>query len=102
MFRRIEAYHYRSLKSVDQTLGPFEILVGPNGSGKSSFLDVIAFLSTRSRLKPSPRRPPLRERLFIARLRRVALRRQHIRQVIVRCDKVRLPSNSFAIGADGA
>jgi predicted ATPase len=46
MFRRIEAYHYRSLKSVDQTLGPFEILVGPNGSGKSSFLDVIAFLST--------------------------------------------------------
>ena len=46
MFRRIEAYQYRSLKSVDQSLGPFEILVGPNGSGKSSFLDVIAFLST--------------------------------------------------------
>src|SRR6266702_13361 len=46
MFRRIEAHHYRSLKSVDQSLGPFEILVGPNGSGKSSFLDVIAFLST--------------------------------------------------------
>src|SRR5258707_15786902 len=46
MFPRIEAHHYRSLKSVDQSLGPFEILVGPNGSGKSSFLDVISFLST--------------------------------------------------------
>jgi predicted ATPase len=46
MFRRIDANGYRSLKSISQSLGPFEILVGANGSGKSSFLDVIAFLST--------------------------------------------------------
>src|SRR6266446_4085424 len=46
MFRRIEAHHYRSLKSVSQSVGPFEILVGPNGSGKSSFLDVLSFLGT--------------------------------------------------------
>src|SRR5258708_24104248 len=46
MFTRIEAGRYRSLKSVSESLGPFEILVGPNGSGKSSFLDVISFLRT--------------------------------------------------------
>lgn len=44
MIRRIEAYNYRCLRSVDQSINPFEILVGSNGSGKSTFLDVIAFL----------------------------------------------------------
>jgi len=41
---RVEALGYRSLRHVDQALGPFHVLVGPNASGKSSFLDVIAFL----------------------------------------------------------
>ena len=45
MFTRIEARRFRSLKGVDQELGPFRALVGPNGSGKTTFLDVIAFLS---------------------------------------------------------
>ena len=44
MIRRIEAYSYRCLRSVQQSINPFEILVGSNGSGKSTFLDVIAFL----------------------------------------------------------
>lgn len=41
---RIEALHYRSLRYIDQSLEPFQVLVGPNASGKSSFLDVFAFL----------------------------------------------------------
>jgi predicted ATPase len=45
VFRRIEAQHYRCLKSIRQDLNPFEILVGANASGKSTFLDVVAFLS---------------------------------------------------------
>jgi predicted ATPase len=44
MFQRIEAQGYRCLRSVKQSLNPFEILVGSNASGKSTFLDVIAFL----------------------------------------------------------
>jgi len=44
MFSRIEAWHYKCLKSVSVDLGPFHILVGPNGSGKSTFLDVLGFL----------------------------------------------------------
>jgi predicted ATPase len=40
----IEALHYRSLRYVSQTLGPFHVLVGPNASGKSTFLDVVSFL----------------------------------------------------------
>lgn len=43
MFRLIEAHGYRSLKSISQPLGSFEILVGANGSGKSTFLDVMRF-----------------------------------------------------------
>ncbi len=46
MITRVEAKQYRCLQSVNQELGPFQVLVGPNGSGKSVFLDVIAFLGT--------------------------------------------------------
>lgn len=45
MFTRIQTRGYRSLKAVDQTLGPFQALVGPNASGKTTFLDVIGFMS---------------------------------------------------------
>jgi len=41
---RIEAWAYRSLRYVSQSLSPFQVLVGPNASGKSTFLDVVAFL----------------------------------------------------------
>jgi predicted ATPase len=44
MFTRIQTRAYRSLKSVDQSLGRFQALVGPNASGKTTFLDVISFL----------------------------------------------------------
>ncbi len=45
MFSRIQTRHFRSLKAVDQSLGPVQALVGPNASGKTTFLDVIALLS---------------------------------------------------------
>lgn len=45
MFSRIQTRHFRSLKGVDQTLGPMQALVGPNASGKTTFLDVIGLLS---------------------------------------------------------
>ena len=41
---RIQALRYRSLRYIDQSLRPFQILVGPNASGKSTFLDTIAIL----------------------------------------------------------
>ncbi|NKB72638.1 MAG: AAA family ATPase [Candidatus Latescibacteria bacterium] len=44
MFTRIQALHFRCLRSVDQELGRFATLVGPNASGKTTFLDVIALL----------------------------------------------------------
>ena len=44
MFTRVEARRFRSLKGIEQDVGPFRALVGPNGSGKTTFLDVIAFL----------------------------------------------------------
>ncbi|MCK4659025.1 MAG: AAA family ATPase [Phycisphaerae bacterium] len=44
MIRRIEALNYRCLRHVNQTLGPFHVLVGKNASGKSTFLDVVGFL----------------------------------------------------------
>jgi predicted ATPase len=46
MITRIKAERYRCLQSIDQTIGPFQILVGPNGSGKSAFLEVVVFLAT--------------------------------------------------------
>ena len=45
MFSRVQTRYFRSLKAVDQTLGPIQALVGPNASGKTTFLDVIALLS---------------------------------------------------------
>ena len=44
MFTRIQARHFRCLRSIDQELGRFTVLVGPNASGKTTFLDVIALL----------------------------------------------------------
>lgn len=51
MFSRIQTRHYRSLKGVDQALGPMQALVGPNASGKTTFLDVIGLLSDLIRLR---------------------------------------------------
>lgn len=51
MFSRIQTRHFRSLKSVDQTLGPLQALVGPNASGKTTLLDVIGLLSDLTRLR---------------------------------------------------
>jgi predicted ATPase len=45
MFSRIQTRHFRSLKAVDQSLGPIQALVGPNASGKTTFLDVVGLLS---------------------------------------------------------
>jgi predicted ATPase len=45
MFTRIQTKHFRSLKSVDQQLGPVQALIGPNASGKTTFLDVLNLLS---------------------------------------------------------
>lgn len=45
MFSRIQTRYFRSLKTVDQPLGPVQALVGPNASGKTTFLDVIGLLS---------------------------------------------------------
>jgi len=44
MISAIEARRYRCLRSVSQTLSPFQILVGPNASGKTTFLDVLALV----------------------------------------------------------
>ena len=49
MFSRIQTRHFRSLKGVDQALGPMQALVGPNASGKTTFLDVIGLLSDLTR-----------------------------------------------------
>ena len=45
MFSRVQTRYFRSLKAVDQALGPIQALVGPNASGKTTFLDAIALLS---------------------------------------------------------
>ena len=45
MFSHIQTRHFRSLKAIDQRLGPMQALVGPNASGKTTFLDVIGLLS---------------------------------------------------------
>jgi predicted ATPase len=49
MFARVQTRLFRSLKFVDQRLGPFQALVGPNGSGKTALLDAISFLGDLAR-----------------------------------------------------
>ncbi len=44
MIVQLEAYNYRSLRAVRQSLGRFHVLIGRNASGKSTFLDVLGFL----------------------------------------------------------
>ena len=51
MFSRIQTRHYRSLKGIDQSLGPIQALVGPNASGKTTFLDAISLLSDLMRTR---------------------------------------------------
>lgn len=46
MITLVEALRFRSLRYLQRTLGPMQILVGPNASGKTTFLDVFAFLGT--------------------------------------------------------
>lgn len=46
MITRIQARNYRCLRYVDQTLGPFHVLIGPNASGKTTFLDVVSFVGS--------------------------------------------------------
>lgn len=42
---RIKAENFRSLRDVDVSLGPLNVLVGPNGAGKSNLLNVLQFLA---------------------------------------------------------
>jgi predicted ATPase len=42
---RVRLRHYRSIASVDVSLGDLLLLVGPNGSGKSNFLDALSLTS---------------------------------------------------------
>ncbi len=51
MFTRIQTRNFRSLRGVDQELGPFYALVGPNATGKSTFLDVLGFLGDLMRTR---------------------------------------------------
>ncbi len=51
IFTRLQARRFRSLKQVDQGLGPFQALVGPNASGKTTFLDVLVLLSDLMRFR---------------------------------------------------
>lgn len=44
MIVQLEAYNYRCLRTVQQELGRFHVLIGRNASGKSTFLDVLGFL----------------------------------------------------------
>lgn len=44
MIKRLVIENYRSLKSVDITLGPLTILVGPNSAGKSNLVDALRFV----------------------------------------------------------
>ncbi|MGH3569492.1 MAG: AAA family ATPase [Pseudonocardia sp.] len=52
---RLRVQNFRSLRHVDLTLQPLNVLVGPNGAGKSNLLDVITFLgdSVREDLAPA-------------------------------------------------
>jgi predicted ATPase len=44
MIKRIKARNFLSLKEMDVTLGPRNVLVGPNMSGKSNFIECMKFI----------------------------------------------------------
>lgn len=53
--QRLSAENFLSLKDVELTLGPINVLVGPNNAGKSNFLDLVALLGqlVRNDLEPT-------------------------------------------------
>jgi predicted ATPase len=44
MITRLHVRNFKSLRDIDLSLGPLNVLVGPNMSGKSNILDVFGFL----------------------------------------------------------
>jgi predicted ATPase len=44
MITRVRARNFKSLRDVDISLGPLNVLVGPNMGGKSNVLDLFHFL----------------------------------------------------------
>jgi predicted ATPase len=44
MITRLQVRNFKSLRDIDLSLGPLNILVGPNMSGKSNILDVFTFV----------------------------------------------------------
>jgi predicted ATPase len=44
MISRLKAQNFKSLRSLDLTLGPLNVLVGPNMVGKSNIVDVFQFV----------------------------------------------------------
>ena len=44
MITRLEVHNFKSLRNVDISLGPLNVLIGPNMSGKSNILDALLFL----------------------------------------------------------
>ncbi len=44
MLARLEVRNFKSLRKLDLSLGPLNVLVGPNMGGKSNVLDVLRFL----------------------------------------------------------
>src|SRR6266705_2534085 len=44
MITRLQVRNFKSLREIDLSLGPLNVLVGPNMSGKSNILDVFRFL----------------------------------------------------------
>jgi predicted ATPase len=44
MITRVRARNFKSLRDVDISLGPLNVLVGPNMGGKSNVLDLFRFL----------------------------------------------------------
>lgn len=45
MITRLHVRNFKSLRDVDISLGPLNVLVGPNMSGKSNILDAVLFLN---------------------------------------------------------
>jgi predicted ATPase len=44
MLRRLKARNFKSLRSLDVSLGPLNVLVGPNMGGKSNIIDALGFV----------------------------------------------------------